>query len=86
MSDICFPLETHMMEAMQLTLMQSRFSFLFIDSNSSLKETGNVKQSDILQSKLIRVLVSEKCQRAQRLTSTETKYIQISLRDEPAIN
>lgn len=75
-----------MMEAMQLTLMQSRFSFLFIDSNSSLKETGNVKQSDILQSKLIRVLVSEKCQRAQRLTNTETKYIQISLRDEPAIN
>lgn len=75
-----------MMEAMQLTLMQPSFSSLFIDSNSSLKETGNVKQSDILQSKLIRVLVSEKCQRAQRLTNTETKYIQISLRDEPAIN
>ena len=65
---------------------QSSIPSLFIDSNSTFKETGNEKQSDILQSKPIRVLVSEKCQRAQRLTNTVTKFIQISLRDEPAIN
>lgn len=70
---------------MKLTVNTVKFFIAFIDSSSSLEDTRNIKQSDTCSQNLT-VFISRKCQRAQRLTNKSTKHIQISLRDEPAIN